>query len=60
LALSAKGRLEMKGFAELNEAESREVKGGAADLLFSVVNGLISLVTNLFPTLRSLIGGFIN
>ncbi|MDR1638669.1 MAG: hypothetical protein LBC41_01085 [Clostridiales bacterium] len=47
----------MKGFVELNEAESREVKGGTVDLFFSLINGAISLITNIFPTLRSVFTG---
>jgi hypothetical protein len=46
----------MKGFVELSEIESREVKGGAFDFS-ALLNGIISFVSNLIPTIQSLLSG---
>ncbi|MDR1638668.1 MAG: hypothetical protein LBC41_01090 [Clostridiales bacterium] len=46
----------MKGLVELTDTESMEVKGGAFDFA-SILSGIFSLVTNIVPTIQSLIGG---
>jgi hypothetical protein len=45
----------MKGFVELTEVETKEVKGGF--LFFTTFfNGFISIVQNLIPAVKSIIG----
>ncbi|MDR1638660.1 MAG: hypothetical protein LBT59_03090 [Clostridiales bacterium] len=44
----------MKGLVELNEMETREVKGGAS--FISVLSGLFSIVKSAVPVFQSIIG----